>query len=348
MRATFERRELVAALRTVTPAAAKGPMLPVLCGVHIDVAPTGADLTCTNLDTTVATTVDAPGSQPGEAIVPAGMLARIVAAMAGENVVVEATGDGQVTVTSGEAVATLRALNVDDWPRLAEPDGETVELDATTVDLLARIAPMASTDATRQTLCGVRFGDGEAAATDSYRLGIVAGLPDGLGPAIVPADALKAALAAGGGVQVRTDGRTMSFAAGPTTVTARLIDGSFPDYRRLVHDPPETIVVDRDALAAAVDLVGLAATDANHTVALERDGGKLLLSSTDAEVGALADTIAASGTYQGKVAFNRGFLAALLDAVEPGDVTIRLTDDRRPAVVGTGRLTLLLMPVRVP
>lgn len=344
MRATVDRRAFVAALRTVVPAATKGQGIAALAGVRIDVAASGVDLCCTNLDLTIGTTIDAPGSDKGSAIVPAALLLRIVSAMGGESVTVD--GDAtKVAVTSGEAVASLRAIDLDAWPKVAEPDGPLVELDAVTVDLLARILPMASTDANRPMLGGVHFVGGRAACTDSYRLGVLDGLPD-LGPATVPADTLRAVVADGAGVQVVVGDRQASFSVGPTTWTTRLIEGEFPQFARLLPDSsPHALVVDRDAALGAVRRVQAIGADP-QTVRLHPDGGKLLLSMAAADVGDVTDVVSASGDVDFDVAFTAPYLGDLLEAVEPGEVTFGLVDNLKPAVVKDGRLTLLIMPVR--
>lgn len=347
MKAVLDRRQVVDALKAVVPAASKGGGLAVLTGVRIDVAPTGVDFTCSNLDLTIATTLDAPHSTKGTAVVPAALLLRIVSAMHGETVILEDHGDTKLVVSAGEGVANLRTLDADTWPKLPEPGGPTVTLDAETVDLLGRIVPMASVDKARAELSCVHIDKGRAATTDSYRLGMVEGLPSELGPALIPTDGLRAILGAED-VQVTTDGRLISFASGATTWTARLVDGTYPDYGRLLYDPPLSLVVDRDALAQAAELVGvIIGTDVNRGIRLLREGDKLHLSSTEQDVGDVLDTIPVSGTFDGGVGFNRGFLADLLEAHGPGEVTIALADALKPAVVKSGRLTALLMPVKI-
>jgi len=348
MRATLDRRELVAALKTVSPAAAKTTQLPVLTGVRIDVAATGVDLVCTSLDMTIGTTIDAPHSTKGTAIVPAGLLLRVVSAMTGETAIIEVDTD-RLVVTCGEGHASLRTMDVTMWPALPEPDGQSCAVDNLTVALMAKIAPMASRDTTRPILTGMYVADGRAACTDSYRLGVVEGLDPDLGPALIPVAGLAAMFAAGCEVHVRCDARLASFAAGPTTWTVRLIDnnGAYPDYMRLVGDPPETLTVDRDALLAAANLAGVLVSDeVTKGVQLTRDGDKVVVGAGQVEVGDTTDTIPVSGTYEGAVAFNRAFLSDLLACCEPGEVTIRLTDASKAAEVRSGRLTAVLMPVR--
>lgn len=350
MKATVDRRALVAALKIVAPAVAKGGHMPVLEGVRIDCAKAGFDLTCSNLELTISTMVDAPHGDKGTVVVPAALLTRIVGAMDGETV--ELFDDAnKLIVSSGETVATIRTFPVADWPQLPEPDTDPVTLDGETVSLVSRIIGMASVDRSRPIIGAVHFGNGRAAATDSYRLGVVDGIPDELGPALVPADALRSILSGGGTVDVSIDDSHARFCSGRVTTIARLGAGDYPNYGGLLpSSTPYSLTFGREALAASIDRLRSLDVEAQRGITIARDGDKARLSCTDDDLGSVVDVISCSGDFDQTIGFNPVFLGELVDALEGDDeVSLGLIDDSalKPVVARSGRLTLLVMPVKV-
>lgn len=345
MRATVDRRGFVSAVKTVMPAVSKSGHMPILSGIRIDVAPTGVDVTASRVDLTISTCVDAPGSTKGSAVVPAGLLLRVVAALAGE-VVHLTLEDDRLIVSAGEAVASLPTYPVDDWPRLAEPAGEAVRLDEETVALIRRLVPFASVDREREQLVGVRFAGGFAAATDSYRLARLEGLDPALGPATIPAEALKAALV--GEADVVMDERMCSISSGRTTTIVNLIAGEFPPYEGVIpQNPPLHITASTDALLDAVERVRSLGVDIDRGIQFDVEGDKLSLSTSSDELGSMSDVVAVDSDVEFPLQFNPAYLEQLLEAVEAPDVTIQVTDGLKPVLVRSGRLTLVQMPVRV-
>lgn len=355
MRATVSRKALAASLKHVTPVIAKGGSLPVLGGVRIESTSAGLDLCCSNLAlTSTSLVVDAIDVDAGVAIPPAQQLQRIVDKLGGENVRLE-LDENVLTITSGETVATVRTWSPDEWPKLRPTEGESVLWSETDVDALARILPMASVDENRPLITGVYFGKGDAAATDSYRLGVVHDLPDTGVEVIIPASALKIILAEGGGCEVTFDQQQVTVVSGTRTITARLYEGEYPNWRGLIPKSyPFSLTFASAELRSAFDRAGLAAVSdpkskSSRVVRLERDGDKARVWADDADTGvSVSDTIGCRGDFEGRVGWQPDYLADLLDAAQADEVTVELADSLKPSVVRTGRLTLLVMPVRLP
>lgn len=353
MKATVPRKALASALKHVTPAVAKGGSLPVLSGVRIEATSAGLDLCCSNLDLTATSlVVDATDVEDGIAIPPAGQLQRIVDKLGGEHVHLELE-ENTLTITSGETVATVRTWLPDEWPKVTYPDGDSVLWSELDVDAIARIVPMAAVDGNRPVICGVYFAEGSAFTTDSYRMGMVHDLPDLGRPALIPATALRVILAAGEAVEVTVGEREVTMVVGERTVTTRLIEGEYPDVKRLVPGrQPSSLTFAREELAVAVDRASLAAvvdtrSKSSRAIHVERDGDKARVSATDPDTGAtVSDVIGCRGDFEQSIGWNPDFLGDILDAAVDDDITVELTDNLKPSVVKTGRLTLLLMPVR--
>lgn len=354
MKATTNRKALAAALKSVTPALSRGGQLPILAGVRIQATSAGLDLCCSDRELTATALVpDADDVVDGVAIPPAQLFARIIDKLGGETVRL-ALEDNILTITSGETVATVRTWLPEEWPKIESVEGTTVSWTAGDADLVERLIPFAATDTARPGLCAIALVGTEAAATDSYHLGVVTELPD-IGEALVPVNAMRLALVGGGPVDVALGDRIATFTQGTRTISTTLIPESFPKFRSLIPaNPPCSLTFARHEFAAAVDRAQLAsiedksAKNARH-VRIERDGDKARVWAVDGERGSdVSDTIGCRGDFDATVAFNPDFLGDVLAAVEEDDeITLHVVDNMKPATVRSGRLTLLVMPVRI-
>ncbi|MBU1227707.1 MAG: DNA polymerase III subunit beta, partial [Actinobacteria bacterium] len=152
-------------------------------------------------------------------------------------------------------------------------------------------------------------------------------------------------------MKVAIGAREATFASDRGTLTVRLIEGTFPNYRQLIPDSyPNQLTVDKDALLEAVDRASLVAEDHIPVrLMLRKDG--LDLSVTRQDVGGEAEHLAAS--YSGEemeIAFNSRYLNDGLSVVEGDDVVFDLMDPLKPGVLrgsGSTEFLYLLMPVRL-
>jgi DNA polymerase III subunit beta len=194
-------------------------------------------------------------------------------------------------------------------------------------------------------------------ATDSYRLAVrdLVATADGEARAIVPERALteagRAAADLKGDIEAVTDGSQIAFRVGALTLTSRLIEGEFPNYRQLLPEGYESrLTVSRQQLLEAVRRVGLLARDTTP-VRMEFNALGVKLSSSSPDVGQAVETVEAR--YEGEdltAAFNPQYLIDGLTAATGESVRIDVRDGLKPGVVrGEGdELTYLVMPVRLP
>lgn len=348
MKLRVDRRALVAALKTALPAVPKAGGLPVLNGVLIDTTD-GVLVTCSNLDLTISTRLDTRADDPGVCVAPAALLARVTAAMPGTDVeLVWSEDSNRLTVTSGDTIVELSCMHVDEWPKLPTVDGDRWTLTGNDLADIARIVPCASTDLSRPVLCAVVFDGSHVMATDSFRLGVVDLGGEHVFPtALVPAEAVRTLIAADVDEATLTiaDGRAR-FTAGATSWTVRLVVADPISWRQLVRDEsPASLSFDRDQLADAVHRLGVMGHE-QRLVRIQRDGMLARLATVVQDVGTMTDTVPCEGDFDALVAFNGAFLSDLLDAM--GDtVTLELVDAMKPAIARNGRVTHLLMPVKV-
>jgi DNA polymerase-3 subunit beta len=224
------------------------------------------------------------------------------------------------------------------------------------------VARAASRDEARPTLTGVLVEMNREGvtlvATDSYRLALreLTATAEGEATALVPERALSEAGRAAsndekGEVELVLDQSQVTFRVGPLTLTSRLIEGQFPNYRQLLPDGYENVLtVSRQQLFDAVKRVGLLARE-NTPIRMEFNALGVRLSSESPDLGGAVEAVEAR--YDGQditVAFNPNYLADGLQAATGESVRLEIKDGLKPGVVrGDGtEFTYLVMPVRLP
>ncbi len=179
---------------------------------------------------------------------------------------------------------------------------------------------------------------------------------EGEAKSIVPERALtEAGRAAGaeekGGIELRVDDAQVAFTAGRFTLTSRLIEGEFPNYRQLLPEAYESrLTVGRQTLMDAVKRVGLLARDTSP-VRMEFNALGVKLSSSSPDLGQAVEAVEAQ--YEGEdiqVAFNPHYLSDGLAATTGDTVRLEVRDGLKPGVVRgeSDAFTYLVMPVRLP
>jgi DNA polymerase III subunit beta len=358
-----DRDALSEALQTVQRGVAARPGIPALTGVLLEAAEGGTlTLTTTDLEVSARLAVDVAVAEPGVALVPARLLGDTVKSLSNAPVDVEADGT-QARIRCAAYEGTLRLLPADDFPGLQEPSGTHIQAEgAAFAEAVGQIARAASRDEARPVLTGVLVEVSREGcmlvATDSYRLAVreLVATADGEGKAIVPERALSEAGRAAatdekGTVEIVLDDSQVSFRAGGLTLTSRLIEGEFPNYRQLLPEGHESrLTVSRQQLLEAVTRVGLMARDTTP-VRMEFNALGVKLSISSPDLGQAVETVEAR--YEGEdltVAFNPGYLRDGLTAAVGESVRLDVRDGLKPGVVhGEGdEFTYLVMPVRLP
>jgi DNA polymerase-3 subunit beta len=361
-----ERDVLVEALSTAGRAAAgRGGSMPVLGGVRLSVEGDSLSVTGTDLDLTISMETTVAGSTDGIVVAPGRLVTDIVRALEPGAVSLEAD-DEELRIAAGRSHFTVRTHHAADFPRLPAPSGETVTLAAAGLaDALRQVTRAASSEESRPILTGVLMAaeDGglRMVATDSYRLAVrdlvgVGVLAEGQ-KVLVPSRALNELLRllgsySGSDVSLRLGAHDATFTVGPVSLTTRLIEGEFPNYKALIPaNYPNRLTVARESLLDAVRRVKLLARDATTPVriALRATGIELTVITTD--WGTAVEEVDAK--YEGAemtVAFNPNFLIEGVEAVTGDEVALDTLDALKPATlrpIGSTDYLYLLMPVRV-
>jgi DNA polymerase-3 subunit beta len=334
-----------------------------LTGVLLEAADDGRlTLTTTDLEVSARLAIDVTVTETGVALVPARLLGDTVKSLSDAPVEFE-TDRSQARLRCAAYEGSLRLLPVEDFPGLQEPGGTRVEASsAAFAEAMSQVARAASRDEARPVLTGVLVEVSREGcllvATDSYRLAVreLVATANGEAKAIVPeraiAEAGRAASADEKGmVEVLVDESQVSFRVGGLTLTSRLIEGEFPNYRQLLPEGHESrLTVSRQQLLDAVKRVGLLARDTTP-VRLEFNALGVKLSTSSPDVGQAVETVEAR--YEGEdltVAFNPAYLLDGLNAAVGETIRLDVRDGLKPGVLhGEGdEFTYLVMPVRLP
>lgn len=382
MTITVSAKELRAAIAAVSWASTQRAKKPAISSILFRAEDGRATATCTDLDNLATITLDAETSGPDWACaVNVNALKRAIKGAAGM-VTLSLAQSGALSVSSGGAVANVAAAcDADDYafcalPRDCEFVGPSLTIDA---PMLARIVDRVgfamSTEESRYYLCGafihcVKTQDGpefRAAATGGHRLAVQKFSPaqtrgEWKGSLVSRATVLALGKIAGakgyaGPVMIEQtdDGRFIRLAIGPVTVTTKLINGTFPDYERVIP----TYRIDDDAVTSATvcaaDVtralapmsgadkwsvsLGMSKGVAMRVYGATHDNG----STSDADVSA---DVAGPGLAIG---FNASHLRDVMGAFNDATVTIRARASNDPAVMTSPSMDgyrVVLMPLR--
>ena len=359
MRIRAERDDLADVLARAGRAVGTRSPLPILQGILCEVEGGTLRVTGTDTELTIRTKLEVEVLEEGRTLIPAKLAAEAVKKLPVGAVTVNAA-DGEVEITGNGPRFRLRELTVDDYPTMvadSSANGSAIDGEVLT-KALAQVGVAASGDEARPTLTGVLFETENDSlrlvATDSYRLAVrdlqgVEGTPSTL----VPFRALREIGRTIGDQKMMVDlgDRDATFASDRGTLTVRVIEAAFPNYRQLLPDSyPNRLVVSRAGLLEAVGRASLVAED-HIPVRLSMHEGGVELSVSRQEVGEETEHLV--GDYKGEdmtIAFNTRYLTDGVTAVDTDEVIIDTIDPLKPGLIrgeAEGAFRYLLMPVRL-
>jgi DNA polymerase-3 subunit beta len=362
MKFRCDRDDLSDALQTVQRGVSSRPGIPALTGVLLEAGNDGGlTLTTTDLEVSARLSIKVQVQEAGTALVPARLLADTVKSLSEAPIDFD-TDRSQAHIRCAAYEGSLRLLPADDFPGLQEPGGTAISVEpAAFAEAVGQVARAASRDEARPVLTGVLLEINREgvvlAATDSYRLAVrdLVATADGEAKAIVPERALteagRAAADQKADVEASVDASQIAFRVGSLTLTSRLIEGEFPNYRQLLPEAVESrLTISRQQLLEAVRRVGLLARE-NSPVRMELNRLGARLTSSSPDLGGAVEAVEAE--YQGEeitIAFNPSYLGDGLSGAVGERIQIELRDGLKPAVVRgeSDEFTYLVMPIRLP
>jgi DNA polymerase III subunit beta len=364
---SLERDVLFSQLQTVSRVASTRSAIQALSGVQLSAQSSGCELRATDMDVGLRVPLEAEVAREGTVVLPARLMLDVVRSLPAESVSLELRAAEQdVEVVAGNATFHIRTLRSDDFPPFPEPDPDSaVELPAEAfVTTATKVAGSASRDETRPVLTGILVSASDRelrmVATDSYRLSVKettleSPLSSGF-EVNVPARALQELARLVGGdddaaLSVSVRANQVLFTLGRVVLSSRLIDGQFPNYRQLL---PETfeheLRIGGPELTDVVRRISLLAQK-NAPLRLAFTQGELTVSAQTPDVGEARESMPVAFTGEDmEIGFNPEFLRAGLEAIDEGDVLLKLISPLRPGLIESGdesRFRYLIMPIRL-
>jgi DNA polymerase-3 subunit beta len=372
MKVTVERAELLKSLGHVHRVVERRNTIPILANVLIRAEKSALNLKATDLDLEVIEQIAADVSPGGSTTVPAHMFYEIARKLPeGSQVVLESSSDRAVlAIRAGRSRFTLQTLPESDFPDLA-PGEMTHKFTLPAADLKRLIDKTQfaiSTEETRYYLNGIYLhaaGTGKtmmlrAVATDGHRLA-QADLPlpagaNGMPGIIVPrktvTEVQRLIEDSDAEISISLSSSKIRFSFGDVVLTSKLIDGTFPDYQRVIPSGNDKeLIIDKKDFEAAVDRVSTVSSERGRAVKLSLNGGKLILSVTNPDSGSATEELEVE--YDNDpldIGFNSRYLLDIAAQLDGDVVVLKLADPGSPTLIqdkdAKGAL-YVLMPMRV-
>ena len=375
MKFSVDRAVLLKALAHVQSVVERRNTIPILANVLLEAREGGLKLTATDME--IAVVEEVPGvtvTRQGRTTAPAATLYEIVRKLP-ETAKLELDhpgGDAQLTLRAGRFDAKLAVLPVDDFPSMTEgklphkfalPAGQLREL-------IDRTRFAISTEETRYYLNGIYLHAAEAGgarelravATDGHRLARVeeplpegaSGMPGVIIPRKTVNELRKLAEEVQDEVAVALSDTKIRFTLGAVQLTSKLIDGTFPEYERVIpRGNDKVLTVGKDEFAAAVGRVAGISSERSRPVKLSVDRNHLLLSAASPELGQAQEELDGEVvSYESsplEIGFQARYLNDITDQISD-KVEFRFADGSAPTIVTDSakpEALYVLMPMRV-
>ncbi len=373
MQFTIERGALLKALGHVQNVVERRNTIPILSNVLLSAERGQIAFSATDLDMEIVDTAEAQVQVPGQITAPAHTLYEIVRKLPeGADVELKyaAGDDPRLNVSAGRSRFALPVLPAGDFPIMSgDHDGVTFSILRDDLKrLIDKTRFAVSTEETRYYLNGMYLHtlseDGSdylrAVATDGHRLALAEmPAPDGAAGSpgiIIPRKTIDQARRllddGSGSVDMTVSAAKIRFQLGNASLTSKIIDGSFPDYSRVIPKANDKVMgVDSGVLSRAVDRVSTISAEKSRSVKMSIEPGRLTLSVKNMEAGAATEE--AEIDYDSDaldIGFNARYILDVMGQIGGDAVELRFSDASSPTLVldpADNGVQYVLMPLRV-
>lgn len=372
MKLSIERATLLRAVSQAQSVVERRNTIPILANVLIEAEGDSVSFRATDLDIEVVDKAPAQVERAGATTVSAVTLHEIVRKLP-DGALVSLSEDGtsgRLTIEAGRSSFQLQTLPREDFPVMASTD-YAANFSAKAPDLrrlFDKSKFAISTEETRYYLNGVYFhiSDNDngkvlrAVATDGHRLArIDTTLPDGAADmpgVIVPRKTVgelrKLLDDDDAQIAVSVSETKIRFATPEITLTSKVIDGTFPDYTRVIPSGnTRRMEVDAGDFAKAVDRVATVSSERSRAVKLALDEDRLILSVNAPDAGAAEEELAvAYGDEKLEIGFNAKYLLEIASQVDRENAVFMFSSPAEPTLMREGNddsAIYVVMPMRV-
>ncbi|MEM8812809.1 MAG: DNA polymerase III subunit beta [Pseudomonadota bacterium] len=372
MKATLERQTLLKSLSHVHRVVERRNTIPILSNVLISAEDAHVNFKATDLDLEIVDQAPAMVERTGSTTVPAHLLYEIVRKLPeGSQVLMDAPTDGaQMRLSAGKASFTLQMLPESDFPDItAGTFTNTFEMPGADLKrLIDRTQFAISNEETRYYLNGIYFHTVEqgpdvtlrAVATDGHRLAQAElkapvgaeSIPGVIVPRKAVGEIQRLLEDPDKAVTIELSDLKIRLTIGPVVLTSKLIDGTFPDYERVIpRGNDKQLSVDRDVFKEAVDRVSTVSSERGRAVKLTLTDGQMVLTVNNPESGSATEELAVDYSADAiDIGFNSRYLLDITNQLDADTATFLLADPGSPTLIRDPKddhALYVLMPMRV-
>jgi DNA polymerase-3 subunit beta len=348
MKATVQRTLFLETLENVKVAIGHDMRVPTSSCVLIHADKDELSLTANNLAIALSARCKASVREQGEVAIPTSLLLAFVRAAKAETLILTSGPHNALMMESG-ATTTLEGYDPKNFPPVPEVKGDTIMISGL-ASALSEISYAMANDESRPVLTGVDFRPNDdkivLAAADGFRLGVTTVSAKGkLEPMIVQGKAIRAIqeLMPGTVSVCQGNHNTTSFTCQGLMLTSPAIQGTFPQYDKIIPQHGADCVVDSQALRDALDIVSVT-LGGSDIVRLQTKGTNLIISTQDEELGQTQAVVPAQGEC--RIAFQAKYLKDILMRLS-GSISLSITNASTPMLVRQGETIHVLMPMFV-
>jgi DNA polymerase-3 subunit beta len=348
MKLVIERASLLKGLGHVQSVVERRNTIPILSNVLLSARASGLALSATDLDMEIIDQTAADVETPGQVTASAHTLYDIVRKLPeGAEVSLSYTGeDPRLQVRAGRYKVNLPVLPAGDFPAMPQEGlSSPVTVDTTALmRLIDRTRFAISTEETRYYLTGIYLhtlvDDGRevlrAVATDGHRMAMAdmpapegaAGAPGVIIPRKTVQEARRLLDDSGETIDMQVSAQKVRFDFGKAGLTSKVIDGSFPDYTRVIpKDNTRVLLADNGLFAAAVDRVATISSEKSRSVKLSVEPGRIILTVRNMETGQAVEEVEVD--YDGppfEIGFNARYLLDVSGQIGGDTIELRFAD----------------------
>lgn len=362
MKLQVTQENLSKALSTVARVANTRNTLPILSNVLLRTVDNRLSISATNLDIAITHYIGSKIEKNGAITVPARLMQDFVSSLPDSVLNLELT-DHKLNITTDKYQSSINGIVADDFPVMPAISGGAVwKLPAKDFKkALSQVVLAASSDDTRPVLTGVYFhsraNEVVAVATDSYRLAENKlakhkETVNFLVPASAVSDVLRIVSDTDKEVVITHDEQQVSFKVGDVTLVARLIEGNYPDYRKLIPTKFATVAkLKRADFINIAKVSSLFARESAGSITVKVDKGEkqVSINAVASQLGENTAKASAEASGDGEVTLNSRYLIEALNAFLGDDIEFCFNGKLEPCILRSSSdagYIHLIMPLR--
>lgn len=360
----LNRTEFLAEIAPMQGIVERRTTIPILSHILLRATDERLDLAATDLEVSLTSWCDAEVKEEGAIAIQAKKLLEIVRASAGDDLTLRIDKDSVLTILVGKSVFKIRGLPADEFPTLPSIDGqEPIGIPFHTFrNMVTKVFFAISSEESRFQLSGalLQLKDSALAvvATDGHRLALVENKIDGLQESdglLVPRKALQELQRfEGKDLELRISEHHLSFTINRRQLICRILEGTFPDYERVISkDNEKNVVCDRQELSAVINRVGLLTGDRARAIRMELEEDKLIFSAANPDLGEAREEVPCGYTGDGlSLGVNPDYFNNFLGVIDTEKVRLELKDENSQCVAYPvdgldHRYVCVIMPIRL-